>query len=46
MTNDSGMDTEEEYLEDKLERSLEHAEYNSEVEREESAIKQMESQND
>ena len=46
MTNDSGMETEEEYLEDQLERALDQAEYNREAEREESAIKQMESQND
>jgi len=46
MINDSGMETEEEYLEEQLERSLGHAEYNREAEREESAIKQMENGND
>ena len=46
MTNDSGMETEEEYLEDQLERALDQAGYNREAEREESAIKQMESKND
>ena len=46
MTNDSGMDTEEEYLEEQLERSLAQAEYNREAEREESAIKQLEDGND
>ena len=46
MTNDSGMETEEEYIEDQLERALEQAEYNREAEREESAVKQMESKND
>jgi len=46
MTNDSGMETEEEYLEDQLERALEQAEYNREAEREESAIKQLERGND
>ena len=46
MTNDSGMETEEEYIEDQLERALDQAEYNREAEREESAIKQMENEND
>jgi len=46
MINDSGMETEEEYLEEQLERSLGHAEYNREAEREESAIKQLEDGND
>jgi len=46
MTNDSGMETEEEYIEDQLERALDQAEYNREAEREESAIKQLEDGND
>ena len=46
MTNDSGMETEEEYIEDQLERALDQAEYNREAGCEESAIKQMENGND
>ena len=46
MTNDSGMETEEEYIEDQLERALDQAEYNREAEREEPATKQMENGND
>jgi len=46
MTNDSGMETEEEYIEDQLECALDQAQYNREAEREESAIKQMENGND
>ena len=46
MINDSGMETEEEYIEDQLERALDQAEYNREAEREESAIKQLEDGND
>jgi len=46
MTNDSGMETEEEYIEDQRECAVDQDGYNREEESEESAKKKMENEND
>lgn len=42
MRNDSGMNEEEEFLEDQLENALEQADFERESKRDEEAIKQLE----